>query len=140
MSKQVPRNFAVVLVKLDETRLVLMTGSSGCVQAFPTETDAVNYFEDAYARSHGRSYESSMSACLHSILYRPSVVVFASREEMLRGLGIVHPKKATIIDANSVCGGVSGILLESPRARRAWTKGVRPRLIRQGAGYGGEQP
>jgi len=122
------RNFAVVLVKLDEKQLVLMTGDSGCVQAFPNETAAVHYFEDAYNRFHSRSYESSMSACLHAILYHPSVVVFASRMAMLRGLGISNPKKATVIDARSVCGGVSGILMESPKARRAWTRGVKPRL------------
>jgi len=134
-TKKQPRNFAVVLVKLDKDQLVLMTGSSGCVQAFPHETDAVHYFEDAYNRFHGRGYESSMSACLHAILYQPSVVVFASRDAMLRGLGITNPKKATVIEAGSVCGGVSGILMESPKAKRAWERGVKPQLIRQGAAW-----
>lgn len=124
-----PRNFAVVLVKMDRDKLVLMTGRDNFVQAFPTETQAVRHFEDAYNHAHARGYEPSMSACLHAILYQPSVVTFASKAAMLRGLGVTNPHKATIVDANSVCGGVSGIVLNSKKAKSAWAKGIKPRLI-----------
>jgi len=124
-----PHNFSVVLVKLDGgKKLVLMTGSDGRVPAFSTETAAVRHFEDAYARFHARGYESSMSACLHAILYWPSVVTFASRSAMLKGLGVTDPTKASIVEYGAVCGGMSGILLKSPKAKKLWNKGVKPRL------------
>ena len=79
----------IIVLKFDSHEYVMLTGVGGgvAVHAFPTETAARAYFEDAYSRNHCRSYEASMSACVHYILFQPRIVGPLSSTQIKRVVG-----------------------------------------------------
>lgn len=111
-------------------RFFLMTDAEDIVHGFTSETAALRYFEDAYNRKHRQSYEGSMSACIHSIFFQPSVIPMGRGMTKLEKLIARNEAgQFEIVTSSSVAGRMSGIRLKLDEGRAAWEKGTQPRLI-----------
>jgi len=92
------------------------------IQGFESLGDGLRYFEDAYNRAHGRSYEASMSACINAISFRPSILrlsIDTIKEHLAEGTGV--------ITVRNVSGSMS--LLPLVDAEQLWESGEKPKLI-----------
>ena len=117
-------SLVIVFVKTDN-KVLLLTDQKGAVSANVSSVeDVVGYYERQYNKNHERSYESSMSACIHSLHFQYSVVAFDSEEALRAAL----PKTGSLFSVRSVAGGVTG--LDMGEAGVAlWESGAKPRLI-----------
>lgn len=116
----------VSLVKTD-SNLLLLCDREGNVTAFPTETEGIRYYEDSYRRFHLRSHESSMSACLNWMTYRPSILPVADTADIMKRLvGAVPFRRVT---CHHVSGSMEGIVCAAENADKEWEAGTKPRLI-----------
>lgn len=119
----------VCLVKADGVTGLLMTrvteGGKDIwnIHGFESKMDGIRYFEDAYNRNHGRSYEASMSALINAISFRPSILQLSIPE-----IERMMPEKA-VVTVRNVSGRMTLLPLDPEKANSFWDAGVKPDLI-----------
>lgn len=106
-----------LLMTLDEDKTYSIRG-------FKSEADGIEYFESAYRRAHLRGYEASMSACLNSIFFRPSIIKLSIPEVE----SLIEERK--IVRAHHVSGMVDYLPLVAEKAEPIWEKGTKPALFK----------
>ena len=103
----------------------IMCAKDGAILVKDNQVDAVRDIEDSYNRNHGRGYEASMSACVHSIMFQPTIVQIpndvSTLIEMFDGLSVYR--------INNVSGSYYGRRLKQEVAEVLLKTEIRPRLI-----------
>jgi len=119
------KGMVVCLVQADDKIYLLANEEARCILSFNSVKDGLAYFEDAYNLRHVRSFESSISACLHHITFQPSIVTIQGYNEL----------KEKIVDENNMMGidlshvsGFMTVLATRPTAREYWENGRKPGL------------
>lgn len=112
----------------DPEVVLLMSDEEGCVRGFASVGAARAHFEDAYRQKHAQSYEGSMSACIHHMMYRPSVVTIRGTEDARRLVQLDDEGRTTLQRHWGVAGGVRGFVC-GPAGLTAWEAGCKPRLV-----------
>ena len=93
------------------------------IQGFESIQEGVAFFERAYNAAHQGSYESSMSACINNIFFRPSIVEFNNVEEIVPFLA----EPVQLMTLTCVAGRLYGLKFKD--AKNLWEKGTKPELI-----------
>lgn len=117
---------AICIVKFNSGFYALALQPEGgriAVQGWPTQVEAVKYWENAYLVAH-RTPEKSAAACLHYMAFDPIVVVVNSVSDLKPAL----PKAPAFYELGNVSGRVYGVKLKTAAARKLIETGVRPRL------------
>lgn len=120
---------AVVIVLYDGT-YSLMTDHEGVVVGYTSEAKALASFEDAYERKHRQSYEGSMSACIHSLFFQPSVITIRGTEDLEPLVKRDEDGTVGLAEMRTVAGSMTGLVLNLEAGKAAWERGTKPRLIR----------
>lgn len=105
----------------------ILTTNDYSILAWGSVDDALAYFEDGYMESHGRSYESSMSACIHAMTFQPVIVTLPDSIEELKGL----IGEIKLFSLGSISGRMSGIKLPVALADDLISKGQQVRLVKE---------
>lgn len=115
----------VCIVKAgDVSGVMLLKDETGYnVHGFKSEAEGLRYFEDSYNRAHSRGYEASMSACINSITFQPSIVPL-SLEEIT-----ANASEMKAVTVHNVSGRMTLLPLVAEAADRFWESGSKPRLI-----------
>ena len=109
-----------------ESMHIFMAASSGELQAFPSLGEGLRFFEEGYARSHARGYETSISACINHLFFEPWIVQISSLEKIVQAIG-EPPYK--LIQARHISGFMKGIAVLPSEADVLKSQGVKPKLI-----------
>jgi hypothetical protein len=120
------KNVYIVLINTGKAIFIMATDDN-YIHAFKTQKEALNYFEDGYQTCHKRSYESSMSACINYIGFRPRVIFIPNLDFVKNHIGEKVPR---LMNLRSVAGFMKGITT-CPEAKKYWEKGIEPRLIKE---------
>lgn len=78
------------------------------VMAWASESEALRYYSMAYVKAEHRSYESSMSACIHMVTFDPKIVL-VSDFEMLKKYVV----SGQLFSVRSVAGYAEGFRLQN---------------------------
>ena len=113
---------SIVKTEIGFFLLVSKVDDQWSVMGFKTEREGLGYYEIGYARSHNRSYESSMSACLNWMAYQPSIIELEL--EIMKAL----TKDQHVYHLRHVAGYMDGIKL-TEEAAKYWEAGKKPELI-----------
>lgn len=124
-----PKLTAVVIVLYDDT-YSLMTDHEGVVVGYPSELEAIASFEDTYERKHRQSYEGSMSACIHSLFFQPSVITIREVADLEPLVKRNEDGSVGLASMRTVAGSMTGLVLNLEAGKAAWERGAKPRLIR----------
>ena len=122
------KNFYVILIEVSNGLFLLTRDRKMDIHAFKTEKEALEHFEDGYNDCHKRGYESSMSACINNITFRPSVIEIPTPNEieyLQNNVVGKEPHGFTIRNVSGMMYGLSTI----PEAKKLWENGVKPKLI-----------
>jgi hypothetical protein len=92
-----------------DNKIFINCDKEGTIYADKTPEETIKTIEGTYNNMHGRSYESSMSACIYYMFFNPRVV--------------------TVKDID-VSGHAYGITCR-PEALKYWEEAAQPRLISQ---------
>jgi hypothetical protein len=65
---------SATIINGPEKAQYLMCSRDGAVLVQENPIDAIRSIENSYNRNHSRGYEASMSAAVHAIMFRPTVV------------------------------------------------------------------
>lgn len=109
---------------------ILLT-ADGPMQGWSTQARALAYFTDGYNNGHRRSYEASMSAVVHWLMFQPSIIELADAS-VVRGW-LPDPNKPESFSLWSVAGGIHGLRLDPKPGARLWDTGTKPALITEAA-------
>ena len=116
-----------LVIMLTDNKYYLLCVKEGSIAAFPTRKMALNYFESAYHKAHTQSYEQSMSACIHFVVFQSSVVKLKSQEELLDYFD--GKKEATFVSVSHVSGGFIGAEINQEVGKIMFERGDKPTLI-----------
>ena len=105
----------------------LLGDNDGCVSAFKTQKEALDYFEIPYHRAHGISNEKSMSAVLNYISYQPSVVEMVDDETLK---DYFESEKVKYVSIRGISGGFVGAVIRQDYGKEMFEKGTKPSLVR----------
>ena len=119
----------MVVVRMQKD-YVLMS-EEGKLTAFQSLQQARDYFEIAYDKRHGSTYERSMSACIHYIFFEPRVINVKSKKE----LKTLVAKPPQSLSWWTVAGGMEGLLLDRKKGAALYKKATRVRLIKSEQEY-----
>lgn len=120
---------SIVVLNAGDDINVVMTDKAGMIAAFETEQKALEYFEGGYTAGHRRSYESSMSACIHAITFRPKVLTFNDFDELKAAL-FAGSDQGSKINFNNLSGFYTGIVIpDNETTKELLNKGVEPKIF-----------
>lgn len=105
---------------------LLMTSHDGSIEAFATEQEAMDFFTKGYNRSHQRSYQGSMSACIHYIFFQPVIVRFDSDTALKAAL---EGPPYSLVTAHNIAGSMCGFQLKEEAVTLLKTQGTSVKLI-----------
>jgi hypothetical protein len=114
----------IVLVK-SENKIWLLLSDNKSIVSFHTPVEGTKWFEKAYQERHARSFEASMSACIHHLFFQPSIVEVPNIEFIDKNILSADRRVYRI-------GNVAGRMLVAetqPGAAEMWEKGSKPKLI-----------
>lgn len=103
----------------------LMCTRGGGILVQESQLEAVRGVEDSYNRNHSRSYEASMSACVHAISFRPTIVQLPDDIEEIKKFLV----DGCLSRINNVSGTYYGRKLKPEIAETLLKTAVEPRLI-----------
>ena len=103
----------------------LMCAKDGAIFINDNQVDAVRAVEDSYNRNHARGYEASMSACVHDIFFRPTVVQIPEDIQQV----ILLLVDMQLHHISNVSGRYYGRKLRKEAADELLKTSVKPRLI-----------
>ncbi len=130
MTKKKPEThegpFAAVLVKADGDYYLKLTDDN-TLAWFPTVEEGLASFTHQFDGHHARSYEGSMSACIHYIYFQYALVPFESVDTMKKALISSDPPEVTQL--SHVSGWMTGIKADRKKAAPIWEKAKKPALI-----------
>jgi hypothetical protein len=95
------------------------------VRGWKNVEDALEHWEGAYRRAHNRGHIGSMTACLHFIMFHPSVV-----ELTLEEITPLIPKERRVVSLSTDTGSIDAVILND-KAAAFWEKGSKPALIEE---------
>lgn len=101
-----------------------MCARDGAILTQESQLEAVRDVEDSYNRSHNRGYEASMSALVHGITFRPTIVQLSEDIEEVEKL-LVNGDLSRI---RNVSGTYYGRKLKPEAAVELLKTSVEPRL------------
>jgi len=116
----------IALVKTAKGIFIVLDDSNEAILGFVDQADGLRYYEDAYHRAHGRSYEGSMSACINWMAYQPSIVELTDEEIS----GLLERDEEGHTYACSLwhtSGGMTGVKCNDS-AEAVWERGAKPKL------------
>jgi len=117
--------YYIALIKADNNIIVMVNRSDNSIQAFHTEQEGTNHFEEMYNNNHARDYTSSMSALINNMSFRPSIVGVESLDEVINNILSDPPKLLKLQNVSGMMKGVS----TRKGAEEYWDKGVKPQMI-----------
>lgn len=117
---------AVVSFRVDNN-VYLLADANGNVTGFTNVVAALDTFENVYGRGHGRSFEGSMSACIHFMTYEIRCHEIDEVQSLVSTVVEIPTKLATI---SSLAGVMRGIVCTGPNAVSWHESGLAPRLVR----------
>lgn len=123
-----------VLIKFDG-RIFIMADDKFNISAFTSVKSAIKHFESEYDNSHVRSYEASMSACMHFIQFQPRIVV-AYFDVIKNEIAAEEPRG---FELNCISGFMKGITTREG-VEKFWEEGKAPRLIKENHEILSEEP
>jgi hypothetical protein len=98
-----------------------------------TEKEARAYWEESYNRKHVQSYEGSMSACIHYIMFSPRIHEMPDvAEEKLKELIYLDEGGEPHLLSLSCVAGYMKVLKGNDVTLKAWEEGINPDLINEG--------
>jgi hypothetical protein len=110
-------------------RAWVMLNRDKSVAGWASEQEAHAYFTRGYNASHRRSYEASMSACIHAIEFDPRVHVFADEAAFKARLAEIAPFPYPVESVSSISGHYLGIRLQPEAGIAFHQQGRTPDLI-----------
>mgnify|MGYP006919316780 CR=1 FL=1 len=115
----------------EQAFIVAHEGDDGtvCVSGSETLEDAQKNWSEPYNRNHMRSYEGSMSACVHFIMFQPTIHKLRDMDE-LNELVVNVDGMAEPISLSCVAGRVMAFP-GTAKALEAWNSGVSAELINE---------
>jgi len=72
----------VLVCKAQTKQVFIMANDDGTVRGFTDERQARNCWRRSYDAAHARSYEGSMSACIHFMFFQPRIVRFKDLQDI----------------------------------------------------------
>jgi hypothetical protein len=96
------------------------------IQGFETLKEAKDYFLESYGDAHYRSFEGSMSACVHFMQFQPHIVRFESIEDVKNRIAAEEPH---IFSMTSIAGRMLGISCRK-EAYKIWEESESAPLIK----------
>jgi len=116
---------SIVLIQGSEGAVFIMADKDNSIMSFESTQKALDFFETPYNDNHKRSYEASMSACIHYIFFQPIIITVKDIEEITNKIAAANPKNYRM---HHISGTMYGISTRSS-ALKYWEKGIRPELI-----------
>lgn len=116
----------------EQAFVVAFEGEDGvvCVCGYETLKKAQESWSTTYNRKHAQNYEGSMSACIHFIMFQPSIHELRDMEELNELIknvdGMAEP-----VSLSCVAGSVMAFP-GTDAAMKAWESGVSAELINEG--------
>jgi len=111
-------------------KVYLLIGDDNTIQAFETVRKGLDYFERSYSDAHSRGYESSMSACLNSIQFRPAVHEWRYEDaSKLIEMGVIDLHTFKSYNLRNISGSMKGALCTGVNAMEWHESGIVPKLI-----------
>lgn len=93
----------------------LLSGRDGNVLGYSTPDAAKSVFENSYKEAHNRSYESSMSANIHFILFNPQLIKLDAGEEgfrkFVKEVCIMNGEYTQLANFSCIAGSLRGVLV-----------------------------
>lgn len=118
-------SFAVALVEAGGV-IRLMSGSDGVIEAFKTVKEGLDAFETPRRSGHARGYEASMSALIHAISFRPSIIQVEGTKDLEDLLG---EPPWSVTGFGNVSGRMCGLeIKDQEKARKVFEGGNIPSL------------
>ena len=114
-----PKKFWVVCITCDKKKYIMLNDDYK-VMAFGKKKNAHKYFEQSYEAAHHRSYEGSMSACVHFIMFQPEVVGPVDIDQIKEAVGTGSQAYSLM----SPAGAMNGMLLEKPLPGKSQTVNI----------------
>lgn len=121
-----PRFLVLVRGSSDTKDVYIMANDDGSVRGFASEDDVNNFFLRSYGSAHARSYEGSMSACMHFIQYMPHFVEFKGLEDVKQRIAADPP---VLVKLWGIAGGMKAVTCR-PEAYDIWHKAKSVPLIK----------
>lgn len=121
-----PKKFHVVLVRVDG-QFYLMADKDGVVCGFPSRAKALAHFRPYTNATRFGTYERSMSACVHFLVFAP-MVVSVTQEWMQQHLDLNEEGRFGVARLYSVAGSMNGVLLRAA-VEDVYNAGATPSLV-----------
>ena len=110
-----------------DNKIFINCDKEGTIYADKTPEETIKTIEGTYNNMHGRSYESSMSACIYYMFFNPRVVTVKDIDEIKNFIAAEEPHLRCL---HHVSGHAYGITCR-PEALKYWEEAAQPRLISQ---------
>lgn len=124
------KSFAVVLAKVDGKYYVQLNRDKS-VAASASVQEGIASIERSFNRNHMRSFEGSMSACIHGMEFQYAVVPCASAQDLRRKLldATKPDAELQVVELSAVSGYMVGLVADQDKAAPVWEAAEKPRLI-----------
>lgn len=121
-----PAYFAVVVHK---DQYYLKADEPGCIQAWQTQRDALNHFENSFKKAHERGITWSTGACLFFLNFIPKIIEIKSQEELAHLFN--NEMSADFVHLWGEGGGTHAALIVCDDIKDIYDAGISPELINE---------
>lgn len=120
----------VALFESENKVYLLMThdNDSGkyLIHGFESLNKGLSFFTNSYNRAHDRSYESSMSACINYIFFKPRIAKFDSIKQLESKL---LGKDYKLVELSHVSGYYTALTCNGKNVSKIYDEAKSPELI-----------
>jgi hypothetical protein len=126
MSNQKVPHYLILIKGKEEGEVFIMATEDLMVHGFETLKQTKDYFLESYGNAHSRSYEGSMSACVHFMQFQPHIVRFESLDDIKNRIAAEDPHVHSL---TSIAGRMLGISCRK-EAYKIWKESESAPLIK----------